>query len=88
MTYLGHVIFSDGVAMDQQKAQAVADWPLPRTVQTVHGFLRLVGYYRKFIHDFESLVKITFLYRNHMIFYLLTGSKYIFQERPLYPFIK
>jgi hypothetical protein len=32
--------------MDHQKIQAVEDWPQPRTVHAVRGFLGLAGYYR------------------------------------------
>jgi hypothetical protein len=37
------------MAMDAAKIQAVVDWPLPRSVQTLRGFLGLAGYYHKFI---------------------------------------
>ena len=33
--YLGHVISAQGVAMDTQKVQAVAAWPVPRTVRAL-----------------------------------------------------
>ena len=49
MAYLGHVISAAGVAMDSDKALAVVDWPVPRTIRAVRGFLELAGYYRKFI---------------------------------------
>ena len=52
VTYLGHVISVDGVAMDSQKVLAVVDWPVPRTARVVRGFLGLAGYYQKFIRDF------------------------------------
>lgn len=54
VTYLGHVISSKGVAIEQ-KVQAVADWPAPKTVRAVCGFLGLAGYCRKFNHDFGTI---------------------------------
>ncbi|KAK1650840.1 hypothetical protein QYE76_068645 [Lolium multiflorum] len=45
----------DGVAMDSDKVLAVVDWPVPRTVRVVRGFLGLVGYYRKFIKGFDTI---------------------------------
>lgn len=50
--YLGHVISHDGVSMDPSKVSSVLQWPRPKTVKGVRGFLGLTGYYRKFIKDY------------------------------------
>jgi hypothetical protein len=55
VTYLGHTIFAGGVAMDPAKVQAVADWPRPRSVRAVRGFLGLARYYRKFVKDYGTI---------------------------------
>jgi hypothetical protein len=53
--YLGHVISEAGVAMDPGKVQAIRDWPTPRSARAVRGFLRLAGYYRKFVHHYGTI---------------------------------
>jgi hypothetical protein len=55
VAYLGHIVFETRVSMDSSMVQAVSDWPTPRSVCALRGFLGLAGYYRRFIKDFGSI---------------------------------
>lgn len=43
--YLGHIISKDASTMDPNIVKSVIEWPVPRNVNGVHGFLVLTGYY-------------------------------------------
>jgi hypothetical protein len=56
--YLGHVVTAEGVKPDDKKIEAVVEFPTPRSPKDVKSFLRLAGYYRKFIADSSAIATL------------------------------
>src|SRR5579859_7643324 len=55
--FLGHTVSGEGIAVDPSKVQEVMDWKQPTTVHEIRSFLRLAGYYRRFIPEFSKIAK-------------------------------
>ncbi|GKB42053.1 ty3-gypsy retrotransposon protein [Tanacetum coccineum] len=55
ISYLGHIVSSDGVSVDPAKVKAIKYWPLPKNVKQLRGFLGLAGYHRCFVAYYASL---------------------------------
>nr|KYP35785.1 hypothetical protein KK1_043157 [Cajanus cajan] len=41
--------------MDPQKIDSILQWPLPKNVKALKGFLGLTGYYQHFICDYGKI---------------------------------
>lgn len=67
--FLGHVISSEGVSVEQGKTDAIKNWPTPTNVTEVQQFMGLANYYRKFIFKFSEIAQpLTSLTRKNVLF--------------------
>ncbi|KAJ9512230.1 hypothetical protein QJQ45_012792 [Haematococcus lacustris] len=53
LAFLGHIVGSNGIAVDP--AKVVKEWPMPRNLKDLQAFLGLANYFRRFIPNFSSL---------------------------------
>lgn len=57
VSYLGHIISSQGVSTDPKKIEAVAGWQRPRHISELRSFLGFASYYRRFVDGFAKMAK-------------------------------
>ena len=48
---------SKGVKADPEKISAMVNWPVPKTLKELRGFLRFTGFYRRFISGYGSIAQ-------------------------------
>jgi len=55
VSFLGHVVSTDGIAMQPEKISAIRDWPTPVSIHECRVYLGLCSYYRRFIDRFSDV---------------------------------
>ena len=53
--YLGHKNSEEGVRVDEEKIKAIKEWPKPKTLTQIRGFVGLCIYYRRFVKGFSKI---------------------------------
>ncbi|MBW0581180.1 hypothetical protein O181_120895 [Austropuccinia psidii MF-1] len=54
--YLGYVVSSEGLKMDQAKVQQILNWPPPRNLKALQSFLGFANFYRHFIKNYSKKI--------------------------------
>ena len=56
VTYLGHDISPQGIAVCPDYIQIIKDWPMPATKKCIRSWVGKCSYYRKFIQHFSTIM--------------------------------
>ena len=53
--FLGFVVSTEGVKMDERRVQSIKEWPRPTTVRELQVFLGFTNFYRRFIAGYSKI---------------------------------
>lgn len=56
VSFLGHIVSSEGISTDPEKIRLIKEWPAPKNLKELRVYLGLTGYYRRFILDYSKIV--------------------------------
>ena len=65
--YLGHIIRSSGIWMDQKYLDKIKEWPLPKTGKEIQSFLGFCNYYQSYFSNFAKVSQPLNKLRNEKI---------------------
>ena len=53
--FLGYVVSGRGIRMEEERIEAVKNWPEPKSVRDVQVFMGFANFYRRFIRGFSKI---------------------------------
>ena len=57
LPFLGHVISGNRIQTDSDKVATIKNFPIPKDLTQLRGFIALASYYRRFIKGFANIVE-------------------------------
>jgi hypothetical protein len=78
-TILGHKILEKGIEVDKEKIEVIEQLLPPTNVKGIHSFLRLIGFYRRFIQNFSQIAQ-------SLVHLLAKDAPFVFTEECLQSF--
>ena len=79
--YLGLILTTEGICMDDTKITAVRDWPTPKNLKEVQSFLGFANFYRQFIKEYlRTAAPLTELTKKEETFTWGNSQERVFQE--------
>ena len=53
--FLGSIITTNGIQMDNKKVKAIREWPEPKNLKEIQAFLGFANFYRRFIQGYSQI---------------------------------
>jgi hypothetical protein len=57
LPFLGHVVSRKGINTNPEKLRIIEEFPIPRDLMQLRGFIALASYYRRFVKGFSSIAE-------------------------------
>lgn len=65
----------NGVGVHLDKIHAIVDWPIPKNVKDLRGFIGLTGYYRRIVRNYEKIARaLTDLTKKNAFFFVIFSN--------------
>ena len=79
--YLGLILMTEGICMDDTKITVVRDWPTPKNLKEVQSFLGFANFYQQFIKKYlRTAAPLTELTKKEETFTWGNSQERVFQE--------